>query len=69
MVAIGFVVAFSAAIVTLSIGLEGYHRAIEERDHGYTTTYGDHNRLWQLDPKTGEVLRQPGERTARRRHP
>ena len=28
---------------------------------GYTTRYTGWRKLWQLDPKTGEVLRRPGE--------
>ena len=38
-----------------------------ERDAGYTTLYGRYRELWQLDHRTGEVLRRPGEREVRRR--
>lgn len=38
-----------------------------EKEVGYTTLHGVHRDLWQLDPKTGEVLRRPGEREVRRR--
>ena len=42
--------------------------AIErEREAGYTTLYGRYRELWQLDHRTGEVLRRPGEREVRRR--
>ena len=40
---------------------------LRERDAGYTTLYGMFIHLWQLDPRTGEVLRRPGEREVRRR--
>jgi hypothetical protein len=46
--------------------IQGVRRAGRERDRGYTTTYGDHRQLWQLDPGTGEVLRRPGEPKVRR---
>ena len=36
---------------------------------GYTTLYRQATDYWQLDPKTGEVLRRPGELKARRRSP
>jgi hypothetical protein len=43
-------------------------RERQERRVGYTTTYESHYRdYWQLDPRTGEVLRRPGELKARRR--
>ncbi len=38
-----------------------------EREGGYTTLYSVYRELWQLHPKTGEVLRRPGEREVRRR--
>ena len=38
-----------------------------EREAGYTTLYGRYWDLWQLDHRTGEVLRRPGEREVRRR--
>ena len=45
-------------------------RERQERRVGYTTTYESYYRdYWQLDPKTGEVLRRPGESKARRRSP
>ena len=40
---------------------------MRERDAGYTTLYGMFIHLWQLDHRTGEVLRRPGEREVRRR--
>jgi len=43
-------------------------RERQERRVGYTTTYESYYRdYWQLDPRTGEVLRRPGELKARRR--
>ena len=33
-----------------------------EHDDGYTTLFGIYRELWQLDDRTGEVLRRPGER-------
>ena len=45
----------------------GWHTARRERRAGYTTIYGSYLDAWQLDPKTGEVLRRPGEREVRRR--
>jgi len=34
-----------------------------ERAAGYTTLFaGQYRRYWQLDPKTGAVVRRPGER-------
>jgi hypothetical protein len=38
-----------------------------ERDAGYTTLFGHRWELWQLDARTGEVVRRPGERQVRRR--
>jgi hypothetical protein len=38
-----------------------------EREAGYTTLFGKHYDLWQLDDRTGEVLRRPGERSVPRR--
>lgn len=61
------VVGVSAAVVGLiaSIGMSQMDAA--EHRAGYTTSYGKWFSLWQLDPKTGEVLRRPGERTVQRR--
>jgi hypothetical protein len=61
------------ALFLLVVGL-GFRAAIRqnqaerrERDAGYTTLYGTWLKLWQLDAKTGEVLRRPGEPAIRRR--
>jgi hypothetical protein len=52
-----------------SVRASGWARTeMRERDAGYTTQYNIRYELWQLDSKTGEVLRRPGERQARRRH-
>jgi hypothetical protein len=40
--------------------------SIRETQAGYTTLYDRYYDLWQLDPKTGAVLRHPGERVVRR---
>ena len=48
-------------------GILGWHTARRERRAGYTTMYGSYLDAWQLDPKTGEVLRRPGEREAKKR--
>lgn len=32
-----------------------------ESEAGYTTRCGSHQELWQLEPRTGAVLRRPGE--------
>jgi hypothetical protein len=50
-----------AGFAAIYAGANGWARAIEERDAGYTTTFGDQKHLWQLDPKTGSVIRRPGE--------
>ena len=42
-----------------------YFAEVREAKAGYTTTYGYRMDLWQLDPKTGEVLRAPGETKVR----
>ncbi|MHB8673232.1 MAG: hypothetical protein ACYDAK_06080 [Candidatus Limnocylindrales bacterium] len=40
----------------------------KELSTGYTTLFGrEYAAYWQLDPKTGEVLRRPGEPDVRRR--
>jgi hypothetical protein len=49
-------------------GASSYSAIQEERLSGYTTLYGRYWELWQLDHRTGEVLRRPGEREVRR-HP
>ena len=47
--------------------VNGNAAAVRERDAGYTTLYGMFIHLWQLDHRTGEVVRRPGEREVRRR--
>ncbi len=67
-------VMFGSLIVSLAVGGVGisiawlYQSALDrECDSGYTTLFGTHLELWQLDDRTGEVLRRPGEREVRRR--
>ena len=59
-----------AVFVLGASGLRAFARSNEailaERDAGYTTLYGMFIHLWQLDHRTGEVLRRPGERKVRR---
>ena len=58
-------VVLGAIAIWAGVSLAG---AIErEREAGYTTLYGRYRELWQLDHRTGEVLRRPGEREVRRR--
>lgn len=64
--AILFVVLVFAAI-GLWASLRTFGAIEREREAGYTTLHGRYFELWQLDPKTGEVLRRPGEREVRRR--
>ena len=61
-------VGLGAGAVLMYASIRGWRMALRERNAGYTTTFGDHPNLWQLDPMTGEVLRRPGERTVRKRH-
>ena len=62
--------AFLAIVGIGAVGIRAFVRfnsvTLEERDAGYTTLYGMFRHLWQLDHRTGEVLRRPGERRARR---
>ncbi len=60
------VLCVGAGAMATYASVRGARAASRERNAGYTTTYGDHPQLWQLDPTTGEVLRQPGERRATR---
>lgn len=57
-----------AAIVGVGITQLGFRRPLErarqrERAAGYTTTYGYPSDigLWQIDPDTGDVVREPGD--------
>jgi hypothetical protein len=63
--AFAVVVGFSA--LAIWAGASSYSAISEERASGYTTLYGRYWDLWQLDHRTGEVLRRPGERQAGRR--
>ncbi len=61
-------------LVALGLGVNGgwassrsNAAARSERRAGYTTLYGMYRELWQLDDRTGEVLRRLGERDVRRR--
>jgi hypothetical protein len=61
------VVIIAVCMVGIHAGIEWARTEIRERDAGYTTQYGKRYELWQLDPTTGDVLRRPGERQARKR--
>jgi hypothetical protein len=62
---------FLVALPFVGVGLWAFSAMSDamrrEREAGYTTLYSVHRELWQLHPKTGEVLRRPGEREVRRR--
>ena len=69
-------VMFGSAGVGLAIGAVGLWASVScqpavdrEGDAGDTTLFGTYLDLWQLDHRTGEVLRRPGERQVRRRPP
>jgi hypothetical protein len=61
--------ALAGALVTWSAAFVAAIRegrvAMKERKAGYTTLYGMHYEYWQLDPRTGAVLRRPGDREAK----
>ncbi len=48
-------------------GLARIRATRREAEAGYTTLWYRYYHLWQLDPRTGEALRRPGERTVRGR--
>ncbi len=61
--------AVAASFVMLWAAIGAWLRARREAAAGYTTAFGQgmlsgrpYYELWQLDDKTGEVLRRPGER-------
>ena len=61
-------VAAFAVICVLGSGLilaslKESRATIRENAAGYTTVYQRHYELWQLNPRTGAVVRRPGERT------
>lgn len=56
----GFACAFATGIIVGSIS-EG-RATLREMAAGYTTVYDRHFELWQLAPRTGAVVRRPGER-------
>ena len=56
-----------AAAGSSSLSILAWRTARRERRAGYTTIYASYLDAWQLDPKTGEVLRRPGEREAKKR--
>ena len=61
-VAISVMLVSTACLAIASI--QQIRRDRQETSAGYTTRYADSYWLyWQLDPKTGEVLRRPGETT------
>jgi len=58
--AFGFAVC--SGILMLVAGFALYFASQAERNSGYTTLSGSRYRdLWQLDAKTGSVVRRPGE--------
>jgi hypothetical protein len=62
----GLAIALFAGALGLSAVLMFARAERHEGDAGYTTVPRAHFERWQLDPTTGEVLRRPGEREARR---
>jgi len=58
---------FCAALLRVAFAVSA--AAVRERKAGYTTLYGRYYAYWQLDHKTGEVLRRPGERMVIERSP
>jgi hypothetical protein len=60
------IAAIASAILGLPSGLRGMDATRAEHAAGYTTLNGMEYRYWQLEPKTGKVLRRPGERTVHR---
>ena len=63
------VVVFGLSAAGLSGFINALRTGLRERQAGYTTLYGAMIDSWQLDHRTGEVLRMPGERQVRRRPP
>ena len=55
------VVGLVAVAILIWAGLGQGRAELAEIAAGYTTLYHQNRELWQLDPKTGEVLRRPGE--------
>ncbi len=62
-------VEFGLGSVAFWASINGFRTTFRERDAGYTTLYGTMIDGWQLDHRTGEVLRRPGESAVRRRPP
>jgi len=66
---LGFLLVIILTGCTLGIhaSVQSGRAELRERNAGYTTQYRARYELWQLDPTTGDVLRRPGERQARKR--
>jgi CBS domain containing-hemolysin-like protein len=54
--------AFVAAPIRIWAAIAGPRTEIRELGHGYTTLFGKNYDHWQLESRTGKVLRRPGER-------
>ena len=62
-----FAVVVCLAGLAIWAGVSTFSAIESERSAGYTTLYGRYWGLWQLDHRTGEVLRRPGDHEVRRR--
>lgn len=62
-------IAMSFALLAIVASARGWGVSRQEFQAGYTTLYARYYQYWQLDSKTGEVLRRPGEREIAGRRP
>lgn len=67
MITVESVVAIVAILGGFAFTWKAVYREFDEMAVGYTTRFGRLFAYWQLDDRTGEVLRRPGEREVRRR--
>ena len=51
----------AGAVVSSQARMAELRARRREREAGYTTEFGEGRDLWQLEPRTGAVLRRPGE--------
>lgn len=65
---LALIVALGAGATMIFSGVQWIRTEAREREDGCATQFGKHPELWQLDPKTGAVLRRPGEPPIARRH-
>ena len=57
-----FVLSLGCCAIALRAFIGMYSATRQEQRAGYTTLVGrPYRRYWQLDPKTGAVIRRPGE--------